>query len=130
MLIIFIYSHFTQHPYHPCLLTFSNLSTLLFISTGSGNICTVCEKDCKTPHYLQLHMNTKHEAAKFMCQQCNRSFKWKQSFRKHMATHHDDSCKPVMYSLFFVHTFFSLYCSYRLVCCFDKREILKYLMKL
>lgn len=66
---------------------------------GSGNICTVCEKDCKTPHYLQLHMTTKHEAPKFTCQQCDRSFKWKQSFRKHMATHHDDSCLKFKCSL-------------------------------
>ncbi|XP_045125063.1 uncharacterized protein LOC123512655 isoform X2 [Portunus trituberculatus] len=57
---------------------------------GSGNVCNVCEKDCKTPHYLQLHMSTKHEVAKFMCEQCNRSFKWKQSYRKHMAIHHGD----------------------------------------
>ncbi|KAG0729654.1 Zinc finger protein 16 [Chionoecetes opilio] len=58
----------------------------------SGNVCHVCDKDCKTPHYLQLHMTTKHEAAKFTCHQCNRSFKWKQSFRKHMAIHHEDAC--------------------------------------
>ncbi|KAK8393980.1 hypothetical protein O3P69_006287 [Scylla paramamosain] len=48
---------------------------------GSGNVCNVCEKDCKTPHYLQLHMSTKHEAAKFMCQH----------YRKHMAMHHGDA---------------------------------------
>ncbi|XP_069159589.1 uncharacterized protein [Procambarus clarkii] len=58
---------------------------------GSGNICKVCEKDCKTPYYLQLHMKTKHEGAKFLCLECNRSFKWKQSYRKHKAIHHQDS---------------------------------------
>nr|XP_053654277.1 uncharacterized protein LOC128703594 isoform X2 [Cherax quadricarinatus] len=58
---------------------------------GSGNVCKVCEKDCKTPYYLQLHMSTKHEAAKFVCLQCNRSFKWKQSYRKHKAVHHEDT---------------------------------------
>ncbi|KAG7154372.1 Zinc finger protein 37-like, partial [Homarus americanus] len=58
---------------------------------GSGNDCKICEKDCKTPYYLQLHMTTKHEAAKFICLQCNRSFKWKQSYRKHKAVHHEDT---------------------------------------
>ncbi|KAK4304491.1 hypothetical protein Pmani_023557 [Petrolisthes manimaculis] len=58
---------------------------------GSGNICEVCEKDCKTPYYLQLHLSTKHEAAKFTCLRCQRSFKWKQSYRKHMALYHGEA---------------------------------------
>lgn len=54
-------------------------------------MCEVCEKDCKTPYYLQLHLSTKHEAAKFTCLRCQRSFKWKQSYRKHMALHHGEA---------------------------------------
>ncbi|XP_069972405.1 uncharacterized protein [Penaeus vannamei] len=58
---------------------------------GSGNVCSLCKKDCKTPYYLQLHITTKHEAAKFTCLQCDRSFKWRQSYGKHMAIFHSNA---------------------------------------
>ncbi|CAL4080220.1 unnamed protein product, partial [Meganyctiphanes norvegica] len=57
---------------------------------GSGNICVICNRDCKTPYYLQVHLKTKHESAKFECKDCQKSFKWKQSFTKHRQLCHYD----------------------------------------
>ncbi|XP_013789347.1 gastrula zinc finger protein XlCGF57.1-like [Limulus polyphemus] len=53
--------------------------------------CSVCQHDCRTKHYLSVHMKQRHQNGSFSvftCPECGKEFKWELSLKNHLFVKH------------------------------------------
>ncbi|XP_076346491.1 uncharacterized protein LOC143244895 [Tachypleus tridentatus] len=53
--------------------------------------CSICQHDCRTKHYLSVHMKQRHHNGSFSvytCSECGKEFKWELSLKNHLFMKH------------------------------------------
>ncbi|XP_077499633.1 uncharacterized protein LOC144110521 [Amblyomma americanum] len=64
--------------------------------SGDQYCCSLCQKECSGPEHLRHHMMAKHGGETggervYICQICDRRFRWKQSLNAHIALHNAEN---------------------------------------
>ena len=63
-----------------------------------NSVCPYCNKKFCEPYFAKKHIEYEHGEARFLCENCSKSFQSKQAFDYHKKVHHSDSSQSMQCS--------------------------------